>query len=83
VVVEALANAAKHAGASAVAVRAHAQDDRIVVEVSDDGRGGARIERNGGLEGLATRVASVDGTLSLSSPAGGPIIVRAVLPCAS
>jgi signal transduction histidine kinase len=55
----------------------------LVVEVHDDGVGGAHVEPGGGLEGLVTRVATVDGTLSLSSPDGGPTIVRAELPCAS
>jgi signal transduction histidine kinase len=83
VVLEALANVAKHAGATSVAVRVQQDDGQLVVEVADDGRGGARLERDGGLEGLATRVASVDGSLTLSSPEGGPTIVRAVLPCES
>jgi signal transduction histidine kinase len=51
-----------------------------VVEVWDDGAGGAGLEPGGGLEGLASRVAGVDGTFSISSPAGGPTTVRAELP---
>ena len=54
-----------------------------MVEIEDNGVGGARIEPDGGLEGLTTRAATVDGTLTLSSPVGGPTIVRAELPCAS
>jgi signal transduction histidine kinase len=62
--------------------------DTLSVEVQDDGRGGARIEPpNGlvptGLRGLADRVAGVEGELVLSSPPGGPTVLRAELPCAS
>lgn len=82
VVVEALTNVAKHAHAVSATVRVYEQESRIVVEIDDDGRGGAQFEHDGGLEGLATRVASVDGVLTLASPPGGPTKVRAVLPCA-
>ena len=54
-----------------------------MVEIEDNGVGGSRIEPGGGLEGLTTRVATVDGTLTVSSPAGGPTIIRAELPCGS
>jgi signal transduction histidine kinase len=53
---------------------------RLVVEVRDDGSGGARVEPGGGLAGLASRIAAVDGTFSVSSPAGGPTVVRAEIP---
>jgi signal transduction histidine kinase len=53
------------------------------MEVRDDGRGGARRTPGSGLEGLAQRVAALDGDLSLTSPEGGPTVVRAELPCAS
>jgi signal transduction histidine kinase len=52
---------------------------RVLVE--DDGRGGAAIEPGGGLAGLAARVAAIDGTLTLTSPPGGPTRVAAELPC--
>jgi signal transduction histidine kinase len=52
------------------------------VEVWDDGDGGARVEPGGGLAGLASRIAGVDGTFSVSSPAGGPTLVRAEIPVA-
>jgi signal transduction histidine kinase len=81
IALEALANVAKHARASTVAVRVRELEGQVVVEVEDDGRGGARIEPGGGLEGLATRIGTVDGTLTVTSPAGGPTTVRAVLPC--
>ena len=54
-----------------------------IVEVWDDGVGGATAEPGGGLAGLAGRVAGVDGTFSLSSPAGGPTLVHAELPVAA
>jgi signal transduction histidine kinase len=80
VVAEAFANVAKHSGATRCEVRCRREDGRLVVEVWDDGAGGAGLEPGGGLEGLAGRVAGVDGTFSISSPAGGPTIVRADLP---
>ena len=58
------------------------RDDELRVEVVDDGRGGAN-PTGGGLQGLAQRVAALDGTLEVYSPAGGPTVVRASLPCAS
>jgi signal transduction histidine kinase len=110
VVTEALANVAKHSGATRCEIRCrrHASDasstadpvtdalraqrapeasrggnrSRLVVEVWDDGAGGASIEPGGGLAGLASRVAAVDGTFSVSSPAGGPTLIRAEIPVA-
>jgi signal transduction histidine kinase len=83
VVAEALTNATKHASATRLVVRVMHGKEEIVVEIEDNGIGGARIEPGGGLEGLTTRVATVDGTVTVSSPPGGPTIVRAELPCAS
>ena len=54
---------------------------RIVV--TDDGVGGADPARGSGLRGLADRVAAVDGHLTVTSPSGGPTVVRAELPCGS
>jgi signal transduction histidine kinase len=81
VVAEALTNAAKHASATSVAVRLWRTGDLLVVEVSDDGVGGADPS-GGGLTGLRGRVAALDGALRVASPAGGPTLVRAELPCA-
>jgi signal transduction histidine kinase len=53
---------------------------RLVVEVWDDGAGGARLEPDGGLAGLASRIAGVDGTFTVSSPTGGPTLIRAEIP---
>jgi len=80
VVTEALANVAKHSGARHCEVRCRREGPQLVVEVWDDGVGGAGMEPGGGLAGLASRVAGVDGTFSVSSPAGGPTLVRAEIP---
>jgi signal transduction histidine kinase len=82
VVAEALANVAKHSSATRCEIRCRREGVRLVVEVWDDGMGGARLEPGGGLEGLAGRVAGVDGTFSVTSPQGGPTLVRAELPLA-
>ncbi|MHC1557993.1 sensor histidine kinase [Actinomycetospora sp. C-140] len=80
VVTEALTNVAKHADASQATVTAVVDDDRLVVSVADDGRGGAHSGKGHGLAGLADRVATVDGTLAITSPAGGPTVLTASLP---
>ena len=79
---EALANVAKHSGATRCEVRFRREEARLVVEVWDDGAGGASVEPGGGLAGLAGRVAGVDGAFSVASPAGGPTLVRAEIPLA-
>ncbi|MEV0005450.1 histidine kinase [Micromonospora sp. NPDC050980] len=81
VVSEALGNVARHAGATRAQVRLAHTGRRLVVEVEDDGRGGADPDRGTGLTGLADRVAAVDGRLLLASPPGGPTILRVELPC--
>jgi signal transduction histidine kinase len=82
VVAECIANAAKHADASHISVRIERSGPRLRVEVVDDGRGGANS--NGpGLNGLRRRVEAVDGSFSVSSPAGGPTVILSGLPCAS
>ena len=77
---EALANVAKHSNATRCEVRVSRDGPRLVVEVWDDGTGGATTPAGGGLAGLASRVAGVDGTFSLSSPEGGPTVVRSEIP---
>jgi PAS domain S-box-containing protein len=79
VVAEAVANAQKHAGASRIVVTTRVDPDRIVVEVDDDGAGGADPEGDG-LRGLHDRVEALDGTLEVDSPAGHGTRVRARLP---
>jgi PAS domain S-box-containing protein len=80
VVSEALANVAKYARASAVDVRVAQQDGRAVIEVVDDGVGGADPEQGSGLRGLADRVEALDGRLSVASRAGKGTTVRAEIP---
>jgi signal transduction histidine kinase len=82
VVAESLANAAKHAGATRVDVRLERLGSLLRVEVIDDGRGAADA-RGSGLTGLRQRVEALDGTFAVTSPPGGPTIVRAELPCGS
>jgi signal transduction histidine kinase len=79
VVAEALTNVSKHSGASHAEVRVRRLGDRVIVEVWDDGTGGAD-PHGGGLAGLAGRVGAFDGRLSVDSPAGGPTLLRAELP---
>jgi len=82
VVAEAMANAAKHAKATQITVRIARDADRLVVEVTDDGRGGADLAGSG-LVGLRRRVEALDGTLAVTSPSGGGTVLRAELPCES
>ena len=80
VVSEALANAAKHAGAGSVAVELREAGGGLRVEVSDDGAGGADASGSG-LRGLADRVATLGGELTVRSPRGGGTRVSARVPC--
>ncbi|MGH3301566.1 MAG: sensor histidine kinase [Streptosporangiaceae bacterium] len=81
VVAEALTNVAKHSGATTASITARVDHDLLTVEVSDNGRGGADQQRGTGLTGLADRVAVTGGTMLISSPAGGPTLLRAEFPC--
>jgi signal transduction histidine kinase len=83
VVVEALANVAKHSGARRAHVGVQVAGGRLLLDVRDDGRGGADPARGSGLVGLADRVAAVDGTVALSSPPGGPTLLHVEIPCGS
>lgn len=80
---EALTNVLNHADASRAEVTVRTVGRAVTVTVSDDGRGGAEPSAGSGLEGLRKRLASVDGTLTVSSPAGGPTTVTGEIPCAS
>jgi signal transduction histidine kinase len=82
VVAEALANAAKHSGASRITVAVTRRGDTLEVRVEDDGCGAADPDGSG-LTGMRRRVEALDGTLAVTSPEGGPTVVRAELPCAS
>jgi signal transduction histidine kinase len=81
VVSEALANVAKHAMAGGARVAIRRAAGRLVVQVSDDGCGGARLDRGSGLRGLADRVASAGGVLRVDSPPGGGTRLEADIPC--
>ena len=82
VVSEGLANIAKHAQASQAEVFVQRSGDRLHIIVTDDGVGGADPARGTGLAGLARRAESVDGTLEVASPPGGPTMLTVDLPCA-
>jgi len=82
VVAEALTNVAKHAGGAPARVVVERDARRLVVEVSDSGPGGADPD-GGGLTGLRHRVEAIDGALRITSPKGGPTMIRAELPCGS
>jgi signal transduction histidine kinase len=80
---EALANATKHAAATRATVHAQREGDVLFVEVTDDGSGGASIDRGTGLRGLADRVEALGGRLRVESPAGAGTRVVGEIPCAS
>ena len=82
VVSEALANVVKYAGADSAAIRIADDGKRLTVEVADEGVGGADPAVGSGLSGLADRVAALDGTLAIDSPAGGGTRVTATIPVA-
>ncbi|MQA11222.1 MAG: sensor histidine kinase [Pseudonocardiaceae bacterium] len=81
IVGEALTNIAKHANATVAQIRVWREDDKVVVEVSDNGQGGAELRPGGGLSGLADRAATIDGVVTVVSPKAGPTVIRADLPC--
>jgi len=76
VVSEGLANVAKHAQARSAAIHARRSDDSLVLVISDDGRGGATVGEGTGLSGLVTRLDALGGTLTVTSPDGGPTELR-------
>ncbi|MFE5873526.1 sensor histidine kinase [Streptomyces roseifaciens] len=77
---ELLQNISKHSGARSARVDVWRSADRLMLQVWDDGRGGASTTGGGGLAGLAERLGSVDGLLVVDSPEGGPTTVTAELP---
>lgn len=80
VVSEALTNAAKHAAASSIEVKARIEDGRLLIEVTDNGRGGAD-DWGSGLQGLTDRLATLNGRLTVNSPPGAGTRLRAEIPC--
>jgi signal transduction histidine kinase len=81
VVSESLVNIAKHAQAKTARVEIVKEQSELVLEIVDDGIGGADSERGTGLRGLADRVESLDGRLRVWTPRGGGTRVRAEIPC--
>ncbi|MQA73837.1 MAG: histidine kinase [Solirubrobacterales bacterium] len=81
VVSEALTNVAKYAHAAQATVRVERENGRVVVEVADDGVGGADPQRGTGLRGLADRIAALGGRLDVDSRPEGGTMVRARIPC--
>ena len=82
VVSEALTNVMKHASASRVDLMVECDGATLVLEVSDDGSGGATVDAGGGLRGLSDRVAALNGHLRVESPSGRGTLVHVELPCA-
>lgn len=80
-VAEALTNVARHSRATAAAVRIGIEAGRLVATVTDDGAGGAQARSGSGLNGIRDRIGALDGTLTVTSPAGGPSTIRVELPC--
>ncbi|TJZ51941.1 sensor histidine kinase [Streptomyces piniterrae] len=77
---ELLQNVSKHSAARRAEVEVWRSADRLLIQVQDDGRGGARLDGGSGMAGLADRLGAVDGLFMLDSPAGGPTRVTAELP---
>jgi signal transduction histidine kinase len=80
VVAESLTNAAKHANATEARVEISTNDEGVVVEIRDNGSGGASMDRGSGLRGLADRIEALGGQLHLKSPSGGGTVVLTTLP---
>jgi len=78
-----MANAAKHARASAISVRVAHEAAGVSVRIQDDGVGGAAPRVGSGLAGLADRVSAVGGSLTMTSTEGSGTTIEAVLPCGS
>jgi signal transduction histidine kinase len=83
VIAESLTNIAKHSHAQQAEVRLRTAGNTLVIEVEDDGQGGAAENTGTGLAGIRRRVEAFDGTVRFSSPVGGPTLITAELPCGS
>ncbi|HLU28819.1 MAG TPA: ATP-binding protein, partial [Glycomyces sp.] len=82
VVAEALTNISKHAQASRASVSVDDWGDRLVISVGDNGVGGAHVSKGHGLSGLSDRIKAAEGEWTIDSPAGGPTVIAAEVPCA-
>jgi signal transduction histidine kinase len=83
VAAESLTNVAKHSRAEHASVEVRRRGNTLSVVVTDDGRGGADAESGSGLAGISRRVEALDGTVTVTSPPGGPTEIRVELPCGS
>ena len=83
VVAEGVDNAGRHSDATMVEVGLREADDAVVVDVHDDGQGGATVTSVGGLAELVDRVRAIEGTIAIQSPPGEGTTIRAVIPCGS
>jgi signal transduction histidine kinase len=83
VVSECLTNIARHSAATQAEIEVRRTGDVLVIRVTDNGVGGADRGTGTGLASLARRARSVDGSLEIDSPAGGPTVITVELPCAS
>ncbi|GHD50725.1 histidine kinase [Streptomyces mirabilis] len=77
---ELLQNVSKHSGARSASVDVWRTDERLLIQVQDDGRGGAALDGGTGMAGLADRLGAVDGLFVIDSPPGGPTTITAELP---
>ncbi|MER5827772.1 sensor domain-containing protein [Streptomyces mirabilis] len=77
---ELLQNVSKHSGARSASVDVWRTDERLLIQVRDDGRGGAALDGGTGMAGLADRLGAVDGLFVIDSPPGGPTTITAELP---
>ncbi len=80
-VAEALTNVTKHSGASRAWIGLSFEGGVLTMVVGDDGRGGAIVDAGTGLAGVRRRLAAFDGTMTVTSPSGGPTVVTMELPC--
>ncbi|MFI6043166.1 sensor histidine kinase [Nocardia sp. NPDC051321] len=83
VITEALTNATKHSGAEGLSLIIGGSPELLRIEISDDGVGGAVETYGGGLAGIRRRAEALDGSMMLTSPPGGPTVLRVELPCGS
>jgi signal transduction histidine kinase len=80
-VAESLTNIARHSNARNATVMLRRREDRLCLEITDDGHGGADEHSGSGLAGIRRRVEAYDGTFTLASPSGGPTTLTVSLPC--
>ncbi|MGW4773684.1 sensor histidine kinase [Nocardia sp. NPDC004278] len=83
VIAEALTNATKHSGAQSISIVLGSAAEVLAIVITDDGVGGAREAYGGGLAGIRRRAEALDGRMTLTSPVGGPTVLRVELPCGS